>query len=202
MTHRTPLMVSKCIHSGGGIAAVTDHCAVTIASKATLDSPSVRRKIHDDRNKKLPQSLDSTSSHSAHVSSVNSGGNGGSGGRYNSVATSSSSSCSADNVSLIADHKLTMKEKLREGDIALGQLGDAVDRLGVVAKSIKEEVVEQGQMLDKLGEEVDRSADKLNVVQGSLKKLLNSKDGCQMWTIIILAGVLLLLGKCCIVITF
>lgn len=34
----------------------------------------------------------------------------------------------------------------------------------------------------------------MNVVMASLSKLLKTKDGCQIWTIVILAVVLIILG--------
>ena len=48
-------------------------------------------------------------------------------------------------------------------------------------------------MLDGLGEDLDDAEEKLGVVMGKLGKLLKTKDGCQLWTIVSLAIVLIVL---------
>ena len=82
-------------------------------------------------------------------------------------------------------------------DASLESLGVAVDRLGQIGKDIHEEVAEQNVLLDSLGNEVDDAGNKMNVVQASLSKLLKTKDGCQIWTIVILTFILILLSKLC-----
>jgi hypothetical protein len=42
---------------------------------------------------------------------------------------------------------------------------------------------------------MDHAGEKMNVVMEALGKLLKTKDGCQIWTIVILAGILILLGE-------
>ncbi len=79
-------------------------------------------------------------------------------------------------------------------DKNLDSLGQAVDRLGEIGRTINEEVKEQGVLLDKLGNEVDDASGRMNTVQAALEKLLKTKDGCQIWTIVILALILILLG--------
>jgi len=81
-------------------------------------------------------------------------------------------------------------------DASLESLGVAVDRLGQIGKDIHEEVAEQNVLLDSLGNEVDDAGNKMNVVTASLSKLLKTKDGCQIWTIVILTFILILLSKC------
>ena len=51
----------------------------------------------------------------------------------------------------------------------------------------------QNKMLDGLGEDLDDAEEKLGVVMGKLGKLLKTKDGCQLWTIVSLAIVLIVL---------
>lgn len=50
-------------------------------------------------------------------------------------------------------------------------------------------------MLDSLGNDLDSAGNKMNVVQAQLSKLLQTKDGCQIWTVVILALILVILGK-------
>lgn len=80
-------------------------------------------------------------------------------------------------------------------DKNLDQLGQAVDRLGEIGRTINTEIKEQDVLLDALGNEIDDASNKMNTVQGALEKLLQTKDGCQIWTIVILAFILILLGE-------
>ena len=73
--------------------------------------------------------------------------------------------------------------------------GQAVDTLGETGRAIRTELREQDVLLDHLNDEIGTAADKMNVVQATLSKLLNTKDGCQIWTIVILGLILILLGK-------
>jgi hypothetical protein len=50
-------------------------------------------------------------------------------------------------------------------------------------------------MLDNLSGDMDTATNKINVVQAQLGKLLQTKDGCQIWTVVILALILIILGK-------
>lgn len=51
-------------------------------------------------------------------------------------------------------------------------------------------------MIDALETDLDDAGNKMNVVMASLSKLLKTKDGCQIWTIVILALILIILGIC------
>lgn len=48
-------------------------------------------------------------------------------------------------------------------------------------------------MLDELGNEIETASTRMEAVQEILGKLLRTKDGCQIWTIVILSLVLVLL---------
>jgi hypothetical protein len=50
-------------------------------------------------------------------------------------------------------------------------------------------------MLNNLENDIDDAGNKMNFVMAKLSKLLKTKDGCQLWTIIILALILIILGK-------
>ena len=73
--------------------------------------------------------------------------------------------------------------------------GQAVDRLGETGRNIRTELREQDDLLNHLDGEIGTSTEKMNVVQATLAKLLNTKDGCQIWTIVILGLILILLSK-------
>jgi hypothetical protein len=42
---------------------------------------------------------------------------------------------------------------------------------------------------------LDEAGEKMNFVMAKLSKLLKTKDGCQIWTIVILAVILVILSK-------
>ena len=48
-------------------------------------------------------------------------------------------------------------------------------------------------MLTDLDEDLDAAAEKMGVVMGSLAKLLKTKDRCHLWSILILALILVIL---------
>lgn len=80
-----------------------------------------------------------------------------------------------------------------EQDRALDTLGIAVDRLGQLGKEVNEELKEQNVLLNNLDRDLDDAGNKMNTVQAALSKLLKTKDGCQIWTIVILFLILILL---------
>eukprot|EP00286_Rhodomonas_abbreviata_P027371 CAMPEP_0181313546 /NCGR_PEP_ID=MMETSP1101-20121128/14304_1 /TAXON_ID=46948 /ORGANISM="Rhodomonas abbreviata, Strain Caron Lab Isolate" /LENGTH=238 /DNA_ID=CAMNT_0023420503 /DNA_START=60 /DNA_END=776 /DNA_ORIENTATION=+ len=98
-----------------------------------------------------------------------------------------------DNASFIANQQQQTRRMVEQQDASLDSLGVAVDRLHAIGKDINEEVREQSVLLDGLEQEVDEAAQKMDVVTGSLAKLLKTKDGCQVWTIVILTFILILL---------
>lgn len=100
------------------------------------------------------------------------------------------------NADFVQNQQQQTKRMIEQQDASLESLGVAVDRLGAIGKDIHDEVKEQNSLLDSLGNEVDDAGNKMNVVTASLSKLLKTKDGCQIWTIVILTFILLLLSKC------
>lgn len=130
----------------------------------------MRRKIEDDENKHKRDSYDEANS--ALMSSIN-----------------------QENNRFVKDQRLQTQQLIREQDKSVEQLGVAVDRLGEIGKTINTEVKEQAVLLDKLEEEVDEASSKMNAVEAALSKLLKTKDSCQIWTVVILAVILVLLSK-------
>jgi hypothetical protein len=114
----------------------------------------------------------------------------------NTSLESSSNPMSRDNARFVAGQQQQTQRMIEQQDASLDSLGVAVDRLGKIGKDIHEEVQEQNVLLDALGNEVDDAGNKMNVVTASLAKLLQTKDGCQIWTIVILTFILILLSKC------
>jgi len=78
-------------------------------------------------------------------------------------------------------------------DIALTDLGASVDRLGDMGRVINTELREQNQMLDELDDDIDEAGNKMNFVMAKLAKLLKTKDGCLIWTIVLLTLLLVIL---------
>jgi hypothetical protein len=137
--------------------------------KNAMESDRVRRKLEDDEAK----------SKSA----------------QNDAAMGAISSREMDNTSFVRDHHSQAQSMLRQQDDNLDSLGVAVDRLHVVGKTINEELKTQNKMLNDLENDMDDAGNKMNFVQAKLSKLLKTKDGCQIWTIVGLAVILIILGK-------
>ena len=98
-----------------------------------------------------------------------------------------------DNTGFVKDQTQITKEAIKDQDILVGILDIAVGNLHEKATVIKEEAELQNKMLDNLGNDLDDAGQKMGVVMGSLSKLLKTKDGCQIWTIVILAVILIIL---------
>lgn len=138
--------------------------------KAGMDSPAVRRKLDADDAK------------------------GRRGSNYE-VHNAMQRAIDEDNDRFVGDQRTQTRQIINQQDDSLEQLGAAVDRLHVAGKEINREVKEQNIMLDELGNEIDTAGGRMQQVQDALGKLLRTKDGCQIWTIVILTLILLILGK-------
>jgi len=135
--------------------------------KTSMDSTAVRRKLEDDENR---------SNRSAYDENVKGMG-----------------TVERENTQFISDQKLQVKDQIKQQDKALDNLGKAVDKLEVIGRDINQELSEQNVMIGKLENEIDDAQDRMNVVQAALSKLLKTKDGCMIWTIVILAVILVIL---------
>eukprot|EP00981_Chlorochromonas_danica_P001695 scaffold369_cov177-Ochromonas_danica.AAC.28 len=143
---------------------VDDAAAALLVVKNGINSQEVLRKIEEDERNSKRESYDEKSALSGQAYEENS--------RF------------------IRGQKQQTIELINQQDQNLDKLGQAVDRVGVMAKEINTEVKEQGVMLDGLERDIDDSSSRLAVVQEALGKLLKTKDGCQIWTIVILTLVL------------
>eukprot|EP01042_Synura_sphagnicola_P003302 gene3302-4087_t len=99
----------------------------------------------------------------------------------------------AGNETFVRDTRMQVKQNIDKQDEALAKLGVAVDSLGEKGRVIHEELVDQNRKLNKLDDDLDEAGNKMNFVMAKLSKLLKTKDGCQIWTIVILALVLVVL---------
>eukprot|EP01038_Epipyxis_sp_PR26KG_P011474 gene11474-15368_t len=138
--------------------------------KSSMDSNIVRRKIEEDAN-----------------------GPGNSSYGKSNDPNSSAGLRRAENSNFIRDQKLQTQQLIEQQDNNVELLGKSVDKLGQIAIEINTEVKEQNVLLDHLEGDIEKASDKMNTVQGALEKLLKTKDGCQIWTVVILAGILILL---------
>lgn len=138
--------------------------------KAGMDSPAVRRKLDADDAK------------------------GRRAGNYE-VHNAMQHAIDEDNQRFVGDQNTQARQMINRQDDSLEQLGSAVDRLHMAGKEINREVKEQNIMLDELGNEIDSAGGRMQQVQDALGKLLKTKDGCQIWAIVILTLILLVLGK-------
>ena len=142
--------------------------------KVGMESSGVRRKIEDDLNKTRSKGYDETSN------------------ALNSNNTKSNQ-IDKDNTRFIADQQTITKQSIIQQDDQLHNLGLAVDHLTVIGTDINQEIKEQNVMLGSLETDLDDAGNKMGVVMASLSKLLKTKDGCQIWTIVILAVILIIL---------
>lgn len=137
--------------------------------KNAMESDRVRRKLEDDENK----------TRSA----------------QNSESMGAINSREASNTNFVHEQKNYTQTMIRQQDDQLGGLETAVDRLHVAGEAIGEELKLQNKMLNELEEDLDDAGNKMSFVQAKLSKLLKTKDGCQIWTIVGLAVILVILSK-------
>ena len=98
-----------------------------------------------------------------------------------------------DNASFIRNQRQQTHQIIEQQDEALTDLGMAVDRLGDMGRGINQELREQNDMLDAMDDDLDEAGEKMNFVMAKLSQLLKTKDGCMIWTIIILTLILCIL---------
>ncbi len=98
-----------------------------------------------------------------------------------------------ENTNFLHDQGAQATVMMRRQDETLDDLDRAVDRVGNMAQDINVELGVQNKMLDELEEDLDDAEERLGVVMGKLGKLLKTKDGCQLWTIVALVIVLVIL---------
>lgn len=138
--------------------------------KNYIESPAVRRKMEDDE---MQSKRAAESASSAPV------GN----------------SMEASNREFIDRHQQQTKQQIAQQDESLQMLSQSADRLHHVATEVNLELRTQNRMLDELETDLDVQQGKMAFVQDKLSKLLKTKDGCQIWTVVILTVILIILGN-------
>ena len=103
------------------------------------------------------------------------------------------------NTDFVQNQQASAAMMMRQQDETLTDLDSAVDRVHGMAGAINIELGQQNQMLDELEEDLDEAEMRMGVVMGKLGKLLKTKDGCQLWTII---GLTLLLFVLCFLVFY
>lgn len=149
---------------------VDDTISLLADIKSSMESPSVRRKLEDDENRARRESLEGAS-----------------------AALNGSGAIEKENDRFIKDQHQQAKTIIKEQDIQLGHLDSAVDRLHQIGKDVKQELDDQNRMLTALDSDLDAAGNKMNVVQASLSKLLNTKDSCQIYLIVVLTLIFIML---------
>ena len=97
------------------------------------------------------------------------------------------------NREFVQDNQASASMMMRRQDETLEDLDSAVDRVGHLAGAINVELGQQNVMLEELETDLDEAELRMGLVMGKLSKLLKTKDGCQLWTIISLALVFIVL---------
>lgn len=135
--------------------------------KNAIDSPAIRRKLEDDELK-LKRST-------------------------NDPDLGATTNIEKQNTTFVRGQQKLTHEMIQDQDVALDGLGQAVDRLHLVGRSINDELKQQNRMLNELDQDLDDAGEKMNFVMAKLSTLLKTKDSCQIWTIVILAVILIVL---------
>ena len=140
--------------------------------KGRADSEAVRRKLEADGSRGKRDALDESLSQ---------------------MAQTARNPAERQNARFIKEQRLEAASMIGHQDEAIDSLGEAVDRLGQLGKEVNVELREQNIMLAGLEDDLDEAGNRMNMVMASLSKLLKTKDGCMIWTIVILFFVLALL---------
>ena len=148
------------------------HKLVREVVQAGRDSPLIRQKLESEQKRSRGRADDS-----------------------NAMATSINPIREIDknNDDFVANELETMKMNRIEMDNKIATVDKGVDSLLNRANEIKDMTKEQDGMINELGNDMDEAQAKMDFVTAALAKLLRSKDGCQIWTIVILAVILIIL---------
>lgn len=134
-----------------------------------MESPQVRKKLEDDENKVRRQQQDDS------LLAMRQG-------------------IERGNDDFIGSQKQALKTNMAQQDVLLEDLDQSVVRLGKMGETINTELKEQSRLLDHLDDEMDDAGNKMGFVQAKLSKLLKTKDGCQIWAIVILTVILVIIS--------
>jgi hypothetical protein len=83
------------------------------------------------------------------------------------------------------------KHLVNEREEMIDELARGIDQINIMATDIHGQVKEQGQLIDEANKAVDNTNKKMNFVMGKLGVLLKTNDNKQLYTILLLFGVMM-----------
>jgi hypothetical protein len=98
-----------------------------------------------------------------------------------------------DNEASINSQQQQQQEIMRDQDLELGTMGNTLDRLGSMGKTIQTTLKQQGAELDAFAEEVDDASGRMTAATALMKKMLKKKDSGKFCCIFILTIVFIIL---------
>lgn len=88
------------------------------------------------------------------------------------------------NDAFIDDQILEQERIVQEQDHDLGHLASAVERIGLMGHDMHQELAEQGQLLDELGDDMDNAQHRMANVRGKLDRFIAETGPRQFCTIV------------------
>ena len=109
------------------------------------------------------------------------------------INTNGQSEEQKENSSFLVDNATQAQLMMRQQDETLGDLDEAVIRVGSMAENIHLEIESQNKLLDHLDDDLQDAEEKLGLLMGKLGKLLKTQNKCQLGTILTLVVVVVVL---------
>ena len=98
-----------------------------------------------------------------------------------------------ENAKFVSNQRLTMQSQVDQQDEDIDELGNAVDRVSVIATNMNTEFKEQNRLLNNFEDELEEAQTGFDKVFNQLEDLLDTKDRCQLFVILMLGLVAVLL---------
>lgn len=97
------------------------------------------------------------------------------------------------NDAFIGDEMRQQEILMEHQDVQLGELANAVERIGIMGRDMHQELEVQGQMLDELGGEMDNTFSRVKVVRKKLNDFIEETGPRTFCTILILSVTFIIL---------
>eukprot|EP00210_Caulerpa_lentillifera_P009673 g9229.t1 len=99
-----------------------------------------------------------------------------------------------ENQEFLSNQKLEQEMIIRQQDVELDHMEQAVSRIGHVGRTIHSELESQHELLNALDEDVDITGSRIKAAQMKIREVIqNSGGNCQVCTIVVLSMILLIL---------
>lgn len=98
-----------------------------------------------------------------------------------------------ENTNRIVDSQARTSLLMQHQDDTLDELDAAVTRVGRMADGIHDEIGQQNKMLTEMESDLDEAEEQLGLVMGKLSKFLQTKNNGELYTILVLFGIMMLL---------